>query len=58
MFHKTSYLNIVTKNSPMHILPIDDLEEHYKAFNCHCKPKLKEENETIIVIHNAFDGRE
>jgi len=51
------YLNRKVGNS-IHVLPGNDTGEHTEDFNCKCNPHLGFENETVIVIHNAFDGRE
>lgn len=53
--------NWVTEYQPMsiiHILPIDDLEEHEENFNCKCEPKLTYEGRGKIITHNSFDRRE
>lgn len=44
----------------IHILPINDIKEHTEDTTCACNPevKIEEESGSIIVIHNAFDGRE
>lgn len=41
-----------------HIQPIDDLEEHEESSMCKCKPKVKEYNGDLFVIHKSYDGRE
>jgi len=42
-----------------HILPIDDIKEHYEFSTCHCEPKSEiQDNGDILIIHNSFDGRE
>ena len=41
----------------IHILPVNDLEEHEKTTTCKCKPRVEFENGEMIVIHNSFDGR-
>jgi len=42
----------------LHILPINDLEEHEELSTCKCNPKLIEENGELILVHNSFDKRE
>ena len=42
----------------IHITPINDLKEHEEDVNCHCKPKTEYINDTLLVIHNAYDKRE
>jgi hypothetical protein len=50
------YIN--PKQPPIHVLPIDDLKPHEEeGLNCECKPTIQGEGETLIVIHNAYDGR-
>lgn len=41
-----------------HVLPINDVQEHTESAFCECNPTVKQEGEHLIVIHNAFDGRE
>lgn len=41
-----------------HITPINDLKEHQEDINCHCKPKSEYINDTLLIIHNSYDGRE
>lgn len=42
-----------------HVLPIDDLLKHEESENCQCQPKIEvQESGDLIVIHNAFDGRD
>jgi len=48
---------IEPKHPPIHILPIGDLKPHKEELKCECKPEIKGENETLIIIHNAYDGR-
>ena len=46
----------------IHVTPLNDIEEHdlsYSGNTCKCEPKvIIEPNSEIIVVHNAFDGRE
>jgi len=51
------YLNRKVKDS-IHVLPENDTWEHTKDFNCKCNPHLGFKGETVVVIHNSFDGRE
>lgn len=37
-----------------HIWPLNDLREHQLSAQCWCKPY----QDTLLVIHNAADGRE
>lgn len=51
-----------------HVYPRNDLESHYLECvypsnrspycPCKCNPQFKEENESLIIVHNSFDGRE
>ena len=42
-----------------HILPTNDIDTHEESTICKCEPKLEIlENGDIMIIHNAFDGRE
>lgn len=41
------------------VLPIDDIEEHdTESTTCKCSPKVEFENGNMILIHDAFDGRQ
>lgn len=40
------------------ILPRNDLKEHEESTTCDCEPKVIFENGEMIIIHNAYDGRE
>jgi hypothetical protein len=54
----------------IHVVPVDDEKGHTEKcimvplssdgnFSmCHCEPKEEIVNDTLIVIHNSFDGRE
>lgn len=41
-----------------HIIPENDLIEHVEDTTCECFPKVDFEDGNMIVIHNAYDGRE
>ena len=42
-----------------HILPINDLKEHTESSYCECDPTVDvQDSGNVLVIHNAFDGRE
>lgn len=47
-----------TASSDLHVLPIEDLREHEETRDCWCGPRLEQEGETMIVVHNSLDGRE
>lgn len=44
------------------VYPVDDLQEHNTdgedGKNCHCKPRIEEVDDGLLIIHNSFDGRE
>jgi hypothetical protein len=41
------------------VLPIDDIDEHDEYSKvCKCEPKVIYGNGKIIIVHNAFDGRQ
>lgn len=43
----------------IHIVPIDDLKEHTDESTCECGPEVEIlESGDIMIIHNAYDGRE
>ena len=37
----------------MHIMPLNDLKEHFHSVLCHCNPTVRDG----LCIHNALDGR-
>lgn len=41
----------------INVTPINDSKEHTPDSTCECNPTV-EIHEEILVIHNAFDGRE
>ena len=41
-----------------HIIPINDLHPHSEDDKCECKPKVEVVDGGVLVIHNAYDGRE
>lgn len=54
-----------------HVHPVSDTEDHILKCDfmvaegvhvvycmCKCNPTFKEENSSLIVVHNSFDGRE
>lgn len=43
-----------------HIIPTNDTAEHQEDSTCECEPRMDEIIETgdILIIHNAYDGRE
>lgn len=42
-----------------HVLPENDSEPHLQESTCVCQPRvIVVENGNMIIVHNAFDGRE
>lgn len=42
-----------------HVIPLKDIKEHVKETTCLCLPKIEVlDNGDLLVIHNAYDGRE
>lgn len=42
-----------------HITPVNDLKPHEDLSTCHCGPAAEiHENGDMMIVHNAFDGRE
>ena len=42
----------------IHVMPINDLQEHIMSANCPCKPSVEVVGAVLIYTHNAFDHRE
>lgn len=44
----------------LHVMPVNDLEEHIQSCMCKCMPNIKviEDSDSLIWVHNSFDGRE
>jgi hypothetical protein len=45
-----------TKNSVVHIYPLDDDKEHKVAVDCPCNPEW--DVSAVAFVHHSFDGRE
>jgi len=42
-----------------HIIPANDIIKHTEDMFCQCNPTVEvQEDEYLLVIHNAYDGRE
>jgi len=53
------FINIFANYPPLHILPLNDIKKHKEVeCSCSCKPSIKLENNTFLIIHNLFDKRE
>jgi hypothetical protein len=44
-------------SSPIHVLPVNDIQPHQENVTCNCGPKILNENFEMLIIHNAYDGR-
>jgi len=44
----------------IHVLPLNDLKSHSETgTRCACQPRIENgERGNVIVVHNAYDGRE
>jgi hypothetical protein len=42
----------------IHILPNNDLKPHEESTTCECEPRIITDQPELIVVHNAYDGRE
>lgn len=42
--------------SDLHVVPLNDMRDHFTSCTCWCKPVLDEEDGRIWV-HNPLDGR-
>lgn len=45
----------------IHVYPVNDIEPHeLEGYRCKCEPKVEyqQDIDSIMVIHNSFDGRE
>ena len=41
-----------------HITPENDIKDHEQSSLCECDPEVQKINNSALVIHNSFDGRE
>lgn len=42
----------------INVIPVNDSEKHEENSTCHCNPTVEFHDGEMIIIHNAFDGRE
>jgi len=43
----------------LHVFPVNDLRPHADSgYDCECQPSVKLEGDSVLVVHNAFDGRD
>jgi hypothetical protein len=40
--------------TPLEVVPLDDLREHIEGDGCWCRPRVDEG----VIVHNSADGRE
>lgn len=46
-------------DQPIHVLPVNDIYLHADTgVHCNCNPVVGRVEGALLVIHNAFDGRE
>jgi hypothetical protein len=41
----------------INIIPMNDWVEHTEDGQCICRPRIECENGTMLIIHDAADGR-
>jgi hypothetical protein len=41
-----------------HVTPNNDSKPHEESTTCKCSPRVEHVNGNMVIIHNAFDGRE
>lgn len=41
-----------------HVIPINDIVDHDETTTCSCMPEIEYTEGGMIIIHNAYDGRE
>ena len=59
---------MINPDKVFHVCPRNDLESHYLKCvypvlgnpycPCKCNPQFKEEDDSLLIVHNSFDGRE
>jgi hypothetical protein len=44
----------------VHVIPVNDLREHEENEDgsCWCNPRIEQEENGLVIIHNPLDGRE
>lgn len=40
-----------------HVVPENDSDSHNLSPHCKCEPRMEEEEDFIIYVHDSFDGR-
>lgn len=52
-------MSTMDRSDIWHIYPIDDTIGHQlDGDDCHCNPEVEEIEDSLLVIHNAYDDRE
>ena len=53
-------LGIMPTYLPLHIMPVNDSTPHTNMhfLDCACEPNLQLNGPQLVVVHNAYDGRE
>lgn len=59
---------MIDPNKVFHVYPKNDLQDHYLECvyptighpycPCECLPQFQEEEDSLLIVHNSFDGRE
>jgi hypothetical protein len=42
----------------IHVIPLNDIREHWALPECWCKPTLDDEYAGTVYVHHSADGRE
>ena len=42
----------------LNVIPVGDIKAHIEDSTCDCGPELVMQNGEMIIVHNAWDGRE
>lgn len=50
--------NTYVEDDGIHIVPVNDSQEHYLTVECFCEPEIRTKNGVPIFVHSAYDGRE
>ena len=45
-------------NIAIHVLPINDINEHTEDSTCECNPTVTIQHGEMIICHNSYDCRE
>jgi hypothetical protein len=51
-------MNWLVRNTSthVHVVPMDDLREHYLTQDCACAPQT--DDDPRVIVHNSYDQRE